>query len=742
MAKGPVCALMRDMSVENPYWEAGRRSVGTSARSRRQPDLFEGRAAIHESRVGGVRVVRLDVVPAGAADVPHSYAIAPTARALEWTARRGRYPVGVRWRQEAPSRFVLEFPLAKDVRCLGLGELYRGNNRRGQTHVLFNSDDPNHTESMPRTYKSIPFLILEERDECRALFLDSPAPQKWNLGNDLSSSGWVELLTRRGFQLYVMGPASLSATVRAYTELTGRGELPPRWSLGHQQCRWSYPTEERLLEVAGEFRKRRIPCDAVVADIDYMEDYRVFTVSKERFPRLGATTRKLAKKGFRVVTILDPAVKQSRRDATYRSGMRCDVFCRTAAGEPYVGQVWAGASHLPDFLREDVRTWWKQKLRFFDEVGVAGIWNDMNEPALFNEPVPFDTGADQLPPDDRQLFLHRVPEGDVGHFEVRNLYGSQMARAAYEALLEHRPDERPFVLSRAAYAGHQRFGAVWLGDNYSWFEHLRLSIPMLVSMGLCGMPFCGVDVGGFGHDADGELLARWYQVAIFYPFFRNHCALGRRSQEPWALGPATERCAKRLIEARYQLLPYIEGLFHEHRATGAPLMRPLSWHVPGDPTAREIDDQFFLGKDLLIAPIVHRGQSRRAVYLPAGKWHPFDGGRPLVGGRYHEVTFDYAAVPAFVRDGAILPLADPVQHTGELDAVDLTFRCYGRRAAGIYREDDGRSLGYQVGECDEWTLAWSRGRLEAVATQLGFGGASRRYHVSDGSRRWRFELPR
>jgi alpha-glucosidase len=732
------------MSDEKPFWEDGRRNVTPArGRPRRGPDVFAGRAAGFATRLGDVDVVRLDIVLPGTTAVPRSYALAPGARAIEWTVRRGRrLPAGLRWRQEAESRFVVEFPLPAGVRCLGLGELYRGTNRRGETHVLFNSDDPNHTESTPRLYKAIPFLILEERDTCQAVFLDSPAPQKWSLGRDLSEVGRVELLTRRGFQVYVMGPASLPAIVSAFTTLTGRAELPPRWSLGHQQCRWSYPTERRLLEVAREFRKRRIPCDTVVADIDYMDDYRVFTVSRERFPHFERMTAKLARQGFRVVTILDPAVKQSRRDATYRSGMKANAFCRTAAGKPYVGTVWAGASHLPDFLREDVRAWWGEQLRFFDDVGVAGIWNDMNEPALFNAKIPFDTGRDELPPDDQQLFLQESPEGKVGHFEVRNLYGSQMARAAYEALLEHRPQERPFVLSRSAYAGHQRFGAVWLGDNHSWFEHLRLSIPMLVSMGLSGVPFCGVDVGGFAHDADGELLARWYQLAIFYPFLRNHCALGRRPHEPWALGPVTERHVKRLIEVRYQLLPYIEGLFHEHRASGAPLMRPLSWHAPGDPAAREIDDQFFLGADLLVAPIVHRGQTRRAVYLPRGKWHPFDGGEPLVGGRHHELELDFATVPAFVRDGAILPLADPVQHTGELDTADLTFRCYGRRAAAIYREDDGQSLGYQLGECDEWELTWSRGRLRAVPTQLGFGGTARRYFVSDGVHRQSFALPR
>jgi alpha-glucosidase len=422
--------------------------------------------------------------------------------------------------------------------------------------------------------------------------------------------------------------------------------------------------------------------------------------------------------------------------------MAHDVFCRTASGEPYVGRVWAGKSHLPDFIRADVRAWWGERLRFFDEVGVAGIWNDMNEPSLFNDQRPLDTSRSDLPPDDEQLFLQQTPEGPVGHFEVRNLYGSQMARAAHEALLEHRPDERPFVLSRSAYAGHQRYGAVWLGDNNSWFEHLRLSIPMLVSMGLSGVPFAGVDVGGFGADADGELLARWYQLAIFYPFLRNHCALGQRAQEPWAFGPETEEHVKRLIEVRYQLLPYIESLFHEHRRTGAPLMRPLGWHAPDDAVAREVEDQFFFGADLLVAPIVHRGHKRRAVYLPAGKWHPFGGGASLLGERYHDIAIGYSEVPAFVRDGSIVPLAEVVQHTGELGTAAITFHCFGKRAAGTYREDDGHSLGYQLGECSEWKLSYTGGRFRAQAQQLGHAEGRRSYFVSDGTTRRSVELPR
>jgi alpha-glucosidase len=263
-----------------------------------------------------------------------------------------------------------------------------------------------------------------------------------------------------------------------------------------------------------------------------------------------------------------------------------------------------------------------------------------------------------------------------------------------------------------------------------------MSIPMLLNVGLSGVPFAGVDVGGFAEDADAELLARWYQVGIFYPFLRNHCRRGQVSQEPWAFGAATEACIRRLLEARYQLLPYIETLFAEHRETGAPLMRPLHWHYPDDAIARPIDDQFLFGQDLLVAPIVARGQERRPVYLPAGLWHPFDGGRPLRGPGYHSLAWPLDRVPALVRDGAILPLAGPVQHTGELPAADLVFRVFGGRALGRYWQDDGSSPAYERGEYNDWQLSFARGRFVAKAAKLGYRAPKRRYfYESSGVRR-------
>jgi alpha-glucosidase len=346
----------------------------------------------------------------------------------------------------------------------------------------------------------------------------------------------------------------------------------------------------------------------------------------------------------------------------------------------------------------------------------------MNEPALFRSQRPLEATATELPPDTKQLFMQQTPEGKVGHFEVRNLYGFQMSRATHEGLMAMRPHERPFVLTRSGYAGVQRYAAVWLGDNMSWWGHLARSIPMLLNMGLSGVAFCGVDVGGFGHNCTGELLVRWYEMGIFYPLFRNHCSMHGAPQEPWVFSQEVEDHCRKLIETRYRLLPYIQRLFFEQTKTGAPLMRPLSWHYPEDATAAQIDDQFMFGEDILVAPILSKNKTIRTVYLPEGTWHRFDGSEKYEGGKVHLMSLPLGSVPAFVRDGAILPLSDAVQHTGELHNAAVTFQCYGDSGVGLYYEDDGISFEYELGAFSQWRIRVDQGRFMAQPMNLGLTG--------------------
>lgn len=683
---------------------------------------------MESARLTGVPALRLSVWPRNQKGPPQSFAVA--ARPAWKRAASRKLPLSVRWKRAAPSRWEIDFHLSKAAPCFGLGENCSARlNLRGRSWTLFATDDPLHVETMDAMYKSIPFLIVFRGSRSLGLFLDSPACQRWDLDESLRGRGSVQLLSRRGWQLHLLGPAPLPDLVRAYTELTGRAALPPLWSLGHQQSRWSYPDEKTVKNIAREFRRRKIPCDTIVLDIDFMEGYRVFTHSRRKFPRFKKMIGELARDDFRVVTIVDPGVKQDPKYRVFAEGRRKGCFCKTSRGQVFIDRVWPGKAAFPDFLRADVRGWWGRMHQFYLDNGVSGIWNDMNEPAMFDHMKVLARNARELPPDSKQLFIQQTPEGRVGHFEVRNLYGFQMSRATREGLAALRPNERAFVLTRSAYAGVQRYAAVWLGDNMSWFEHLKSSVPMLINMGLSGVPFCGVDIGGFGGDCYAELLLRWYAVGIFYPFFRNHCALGWRAQEPWAFGSEVEAHCRKFIETRYRLLPYIQSLFWEHARTGAPLIRPLSWHHPDDKAAVAIDDQFLFGSDLLVAPVLERTRVERSVYFPRGLWHPWGGGRPFQGGCTHIVRLGLGDVPAFVRDGAILPLSDVVQSTAALRSAPVSFTCFGSTCRGVYFEDDGKNLDYERGVYNEWKLSLTKGRFTARAVHRGYAAPSRRFRV-------------
>ncbi len=745
--------------MKDNEWLAARQYPVELAEAAKKVNTFAGRSTSEQASVAGVDVIRLRTTP-GVDDLfPASFAVmsepamkakpdkAAGSQEVDWMGRpvwssrsAESLPLNLTWAQVKDSRWEFSFVLAKEAHCWGLGERQSGLNLRGRVHTLFNTDDHNHIESTDAMYKSVPFLIVEHHGQCHGLFLDSPARQKWSLDLEMENRGSIQLLSRRGWDMYILGPCRLADLLAAYTTLTGRVGLPPRWAIGHHQSRWSYANEETVIRVASEFRKRQIPCDVVVLDIDYMDDYRVFTYSEDRFPNFAAMVADLGQDGFRVVTIVDPGIKQDKKYFPYADGLKHDYFCRTDGGDLFVGQVWAGDSVLPDFLDKDVRSWWARLHKFYTDCGIAGIWNDMNEPSLFEQQRPLAVDADELPDQSMQLFVHSETSGKVPHFEVRNLYGALMSCATFDGLTSLRPDDRPFVLSRSAYAGLQRYAAIWLGDNKSWWSHLKESIPMILNMGISGMPFCGVDVGGFGEHCTAELLVRWYETGIFYPFFRNHCWLYGRPQEPWAFSGDVTKMIKCLIEWRYKLLPYIQALFYEHLRTGAPLMRPLAWHYPADLEAAEIDDQFMFGEQIMVAPILSRGKTRRSVYLPAGLWYPITGGQPIAGGQTHQVHWPLGSVPAFVKDGAIIPLCDVIQHTREYAHADITFQCFGDRCAGNFFDDDGLSVAYIQGSYNEWLLAVNKGVLTAEPKRVGYQGVARRYKLLWQGQHWPVEL--
>jgi alpha-glucosidase len=450
--------------------------------------------------------------------------------------------------------------------------------------------------------------------------------------------------------------------------------------------------EEEVREVARGFRERDIPCDVIYLDIHYMDGYRVFTWNEARFPDPQKLISDLREEGFRVVTIVDPGVKIDEDYAVYTEGRERDLYCKTREGEEYHNAVWPGLCAFPDFTNPETREWWGENHEVLTDAGVAGIWCDMNEPALF---VP--QGATM--PDD---VVH--PGGRTGearwHAQIHNTYGSLMARAVREGLLSLRPDERPFVITRAGYAGLQRHAMHWTGDNSSWWEHLWMSMPQLQNLALSGVAWAGVDIGGFGGDTTGELLARWTEFGVFQPFCRNHTTLGTRRQEPWTFGEPYESVCRDMIKLRQRLLPYLYTLFEECHRTGAPILRPLLFEYPEDETTYNADDEFLLGEALLVAPITRPGIEHRHVYLPQGTWfHYWNGER--FDGPAHVLAHAPLGEPAiYVRANTPVPMGPDANHTGERPTDPLTLRIHPAEGAGestLY-EDAGDGFGYENGE--------------------------------------------
>jgi alpha-glucosidase len=577
-------------------------------------------------------------------------------------------------------------------RYFGCGERTSGLEKTGSHQVFYNVDPPlGHTASLNNLYSSIPFTFSLTNGVAHALFFDNTHRVEFDLA--LEDEGRAYYGAEGGNVVYYVfcGPTPRDVLDR-YTELTGRTPMPPLWSLGNQQCRYSYMDEEEVREVARGFRERDIPCDVIYLDIHYMDGYRVFTWNEARFPDPQKLISDLREEGFRVVTIVDPGVKIDEDYAVYTEGRERDLYCKTREGEEYHNAVWPGLCAFPDFTNPETREWWGENHEVLTDAGVAGIWCDMNEPALF---VP--QGATM--PDD---VVH--PGGRTGearwHAQIHNTYGSLMARAAREGLLSLRPDERPFVITRAGYAGLQRHAMHWTGDNSSWWEHLWMSMPQLQNLALSGVAWAGVDIGGFGGDTTGELLARWTEFGVFQPFCRNHTTLGTRRQEPWTFGEPYESVCRDMIKLRQRLLPYLYTLFEECHRTGAPILRPLLFEYPEDETTYNADDEFLLGEALLVAPITRPGIEHRHVYLPQGTWfHYWNGER--FDGPAHVLAHAPLGEPAiYVRANTPVPMGPDANHTGERPTDPLTLRIHPAEGAGestLY-EDAGDGFGYENGE--------------------------------------------
>jgi alpha-glucosidase len=571
----------------------------------------------------------------------------------------------------------------------------RGWSLGGYHYTMWNTDTYAYDSSTDPLYVSVPFFIVMRNGKAHGVFLDNTFRSTFDVGRESRS---LLSFGAEGGELdyyFIQGPHPKDVVAR-YTALTGRIPLPARWALGFHQCRWSYYPESRVRLLASTFREKRVPADTLWLDIDYQDSFKPFTWDRERFPDPRRMISDLGAQGFRVVTIVDPHPTKEPGYRVYDEGIAGGHFVKNPDGTVFEGPVWpsnaaknGGNSVFPDFTRAATRAWWGGLYADFLDLGVAGIWNDMNEPAVWIRP------ADTMPLDVR----HDGDGRPTDHREAHNLYGMLNSRATFEGLSRLRPDARPFVLTRSSFAGGQRYAAVWPGDNTADWTSLRQSLPTLMGLGLSGFAFVGSDIGGFAHDASAELYTRWVQAAVFSPFMRAHTEAAAVDKEPWSYGARHEAVNRRAIELRYELLPEIYGVMEEASRTGIPAMRPMFLEFPEDRETWSREDQLFFGPDLLAAPVLREGVVSREVYLPAGEWFDFWTGAPVAGGRAFRVPVTIDSLPIYVRAGAFVFRQPVVQHTGQMPGQPLLVHVYpAARSEGSLYEDDGETMAYARGE--------------------------------------------
>lgn len=566
--------------------------------------------------------------------------------------------------------------------------------KRGYDYVMWNTDDPApQVECFKSLYKSVPFLIYQKKDRCCGFFFDNTFRSKFDLGKQ-NPEQWSYSAQKGDLDYYFIS-GDMKEVVGGYTYLTGRAPLPQLWTLGYHQSRWSYKNEAELREVARSMREKGVPCDALHLDIDYMDGYRVFTWDKKSFPDPKAMIGSLAGDGFKVVTIVDPGVKRDKGYSVYDEGESGGYFAKDPeTGGTYVNVVWPGEAVFPDFGRAEVRRWWGEKHSALTNAGVRGVWDDMNEPASFRG---------QLSPDVVMHDEERVSD----HAEQHNVYGHNMAKATFEGL-KKLDGRRPFVITRACYSGTQKYSIVWTGDNHSIWTHLQMAIPQLCNLGLSGYALAGTDVGGFSSDTTPELLARWVQVGCFSTFFRNHYANHARRQEPWQFGGRILSIYRDFVKLRYRLIPLFYDLMFICERTGLPPLRPLVLNYERDETVRNMNDQFMLGDDMLVSPVVEPGAVKKLCYLPEGEWYDYFSGEKHMGG-YLIKDAPLEKCPVFVRAGAIIPNYPEQSYIGEKDTGEtLLLELFPGNGKARHFADDGESYAYRDGVYNEYELVSAR----------------------------------
>ncbi|MFC8350729.1 glycoside hydrolase family 31 protein [Streptomyces sp. NPDC057280] len=679
------------------------------ALSGRSPEP-DPRAVLEPDKDGGWRVVaeRATVVVSrhGAVEVQTPGGV---------TLRRDLPP---RWWEPVDggaARWMQRSEVSADARFFGLGGRASGPRLRNGTYRLWNTDpgrafgpgdDP--------LYLTMPVQLVVADAATHLVFHDTTWDGTVTLregeegaGSGHDRPGSTELRMSGGpLRCWVM-VGTPARVLLAWASLTGAPALPPAWALGYQHARWGFGSEQEVRRIVAGYQERDLPLDAVHLDIDHYDEHQVFTVDQERFPKLPRLSADLRRDGIRLVSIVDPAVRAEAGNAVFDAGTAVDAFVRDGAGQLVRGEVWPGESVFPDFTHARVRKWWGGLYEERLGQGFAGFWHGMNEPTSFTA-----FGESTLPRSARHALEGRG--GD--HREAHNVYALCMARAAYEGLRELSPQQRPFVFSRAGWAGLQRYGGAWSGDVATGWPGLRASLSLVMGLGLCGVPYSGPDVGGFDGSPSPELYLRWFQLGAYLPLFRTHASLRAGRREPWEFGPEVLEHARVALAERRRLLPYFMTLAHLARRTGTPYVRPLWWGIPEDRALRDCEDAFLLGDCLLVAPVLDPGADRRAVQLPRGRWYDTATGRAYDGPGQILVDAPLSRIPVLARAGAVLPVRG---EDGGLE-LEVWAPARGRTGGGLVVPDAGD--GWDEPEIERYVARWQGRRV--VVEREGEDGVS------------------
>jgi|GEM_PF-8433 len=582
--------------------------------------------------------------------------------------------------------------IRKTESFFGLGDKAVPENLLGKRFMNWGMDEYGfHAHSDP-LYKNINFYLGKHEYNCYGVFFDNTFCTNYDFGRERStvSSFWSE---GGEMNYYFFTAPSLLEVSSAYTLLTGTPEMPPLWALGYQQCKWSYYPEANVKEITGKMRELKIPCDAIYLDIDYMDGFRCFTWDYEKFPDPKRMVAELNEQGFKTMVIIDPGIKIDSEYSVFNEALENDYFCKTADGPYILGKVWPGDCYFPDFTHPQVREWWKDLFKgLIEDVGVAGVWNDMNEPALF------EIKGKTFPVSVR----HDYDGHPCSHRKAHNVYGMQMARATFAGVKKfaQKKDKRSLVITRSGYSGLQRFSSVWTGDNIASWEHLRIGHVQTQRLSISGISFNGTDIGGFTETPDGELFARWMQLAIFHPFFRTHSSGDHGDQEPWSFGEEALNVSRKFIELRYKLLPQVYSAFYQYHKFGTPMLRPLAFSEKASRIYDHRKDECYFGDHILFCPILEKGVKEKVLYLPEGNWFDYTSNLKMRGNRPHRVKAALDEMPIFVREGALLAEFPVQQYVGEKEIETVALKAYykeGRETSSLYFDDyDGYS--YENGQ--------------------------------------------